>query len=388
METNISNTCFNCDKPYPAVGFFCGGCLTQLKCKSCSFPLEKDNLGCTNCGTPKDVESGNATNLSQNVNTFKLHETATDRIIEATFSDAVGKDFAGILKDTYNAKISNLSNQQYISNSSTEIFDDKTIDAELVEDNLNSSIAREERIIPNNKGSQSVTDYPTLMLISINNLPSNDVEWILVYSLYASNFGEIIYERKDLQEKHVESQRKSPSFLKNLSTNLKSAIRSGYINPLTNGYFLIEKGKLKALEIISRTTGTIPKSKSKKSNETLEVKKSKNRGSKNSLKRVVDLNLYPDKADSLKVFYEKFQCKNDHEKILVFVHYLEEILKVVPITANHIYTCYDDLNLRTPEDLQQTVRSAKSITGWLDGNNSALAVSIKGKNYIKSWNKK
>ncbi|MEN5194575.1 hypothetical protein [Sphingobacterium faecium] len=37
--------------------------------------------------------------LYQNINTFRLHETTTDRTIEATFSDEVAKDLAGTLRD-------------------------------------------------------------------------------------------------------------------------------------------------------------------------------------------------------------------------------------------------------------------------------------------------
>jgi hypothetical protein len=48
---------------------------------------------------PKEVRAETKTGSHQNINTFRLHETATDRTIEATFSDDVAKDLAGTLRD-------------------------------------------------------------------------------------------------------------------------------------------------------------------------------------------------------------------------------------------------------------------------------------------------
>jgi hypothetical protein len=92
MEANQIEVCATCSKSLPINGFFCGGCLTQFKCKSCSSFLEKDYAGCTNCGAPREqkVYTNNASS-GQIANTFRLHETSTDRTIEATFSDTVGK---------------------------------------------------------------------------------------------------------------------------------------------------------------------------------------------------------------------------------------------------------------------------------------------------------
>ena len=239
METTNSNKCFNCEKPYPTVGFYCGGCLTQFKCKSCNAFLEKDNLGCTNCGTRKDSTDVNS-HLSQNLNTFRLHETATDRIIEATFSDTVGKDLAGILRDTYAVRIGNESSNKFVKNTSSEIFEDKIIDAELIDDKLNDSHneykEKVSEIELQNKGIE-VFSPPTLMSIAIKKLPASEVEWLIVYSYYASKGGKEIYQRKDILDKHAESKRKSDSVSKNLSANLNSAIKAGYINPLSEGYY-------------------------------------------------------------------------------------------------------------------------------------------------------
>nr|WP_315219779.1 hypothetical protein [uncultured Flavobacterium sp.] len=391
METNNSNTCFNCEKPYPAVGYFCGGCLTQLKCKSCNFLLEKENLGCTNCGTPIDLKT--STNISQNLNTFRLHETATDRIIEATFSDTVGKDLAGILKDTYTARIGNHSNQKFIGNDSSEIFDDKISEEEFIDHKvLDSYTVPSEKVAEIHNTAPETFIPPSLLSIAIKNLPSSEMEWIIVYSYYASEFGNIIYQRKDILDRHAESKRKSDSVSRNLSANLNASIKAGYVNALNDGYYLVDGGVQKALEIIKRPTGNSPKVRgnntSKKTSDNSDSKTPKNSGGSNksevkSLKRLSDINFSPKDKESLTDFYAKFQIKSDFERILIFVYYLEEILKITSITSSHIYTCYDNLELRIPENLPQTIRNAKSTKGWIDKSDSGITITFKGRNYIK-----
>ncbi len=293
MKTNTANICENCEKPYPQIGYFCGGCLTQFKCKSCDSILEINNLGCTNCGTPKESKNDKSTSESQNVNTFRLHETLSDRTIEATFSDNVGKDLAGVIRDAYSAKLG-VTNNNYgqLDVVSKNHFQDEVIENESINQPIDISSDNIKQAV-----TSTLNEYPTLTLVSMKHLPKTETEWVVVYSFFASNFGTEIFHRNNIIDKHKESKRKHDNYVRDLSSYIKLAVKAGYINPLEDGYFLFEDGINKAKEVISRTTGTIPslKNSQKKTKEeeikgSKESKSSKNNSETKSLKRLAEIN--------------------------------------------------------------------------------------------------
>lgn len=105
----------------------------------------------------------------------------------------------------------------------------------------------------------------------------------------------------------------------------------------------------------------------------------------NKLEKISDLNLSPTGLISLEDYYKQNPVNTHYEKILLFVQYLEEVLKIKGIiTYNHIYTCYDWLSIAFPEALEQTVRDLKHYKGWIEGkNNLGFKTSLKGKNYFR-----
>lgn len=396
METTNSNTCSNCEMPHPSVGYFCGGCLTQFKCKSCDAILEKDYQGCTICGTPKDLKRENQSQpIGNNVNTFRLHETISGRTIEATFSDNVGKDLTGMIKDAYQSKIGNFAgNYVQLDKNSNPSFDEKTIDEKTIE--VEATNYQQPSELEEELPSKTIK-YPTLILLAINKLPKSEIEWVAVYSFYASNYGHDIFTRKDIINMHKESKRKNDFFAGNLSRNINLAVNAGYINPLHDGYAMMEEGSKKVIEIINRTTGHISKMQPKSSKKTkittsnvTKEAKSKNSSSKSKVKNfkiLSDIDFYPNNKQDLKKFYESFESHNDFERILLFTHYLKEILKIDIVTLDHIHTCFDFLELRMPEDLSQTFRSAKSKSSWIEKDDNGIFVTVKGRNKIKFWDR-
>lgn len=200
METNQQTNCYNCSKPLTLTGYFCGGCLTQVRCKSCGSLLEKDDAGCVNCGTPKEVRTETKTGSHQNINTFRLHETAVDRTIVATFSDDVAKDLSGTLRDTAAAgrmraiasSIPPLNDFNGADKETTEFGD-----AEVV--NNGNTLPKTEVIhksVPTDTAKQK--EYPTLKAVAMKNLPGTETEWIMVYAFYASNYGKDTFTRQNL----------------------------------------------------------------------------------------------------------------------------------------------------------------------------------------------
>ncbi|WP_160715360.1 hypothetical protein [Chitinophaga solisilvae] len=389
MENSTAQNCLKCNNTLPSRGYFCGICLSQFKCKSCDSFLEKDSSGCIECGTPKIAQNTSSTQS----NTFKVHETLTERIIEATFSDAVGKDLAAVIRDAYGKKMG-LPNKQLNELPSEEIRTDE------MAENAYEIISEEKRSGDESKSSNqdsklstSSQDFPTLKAVTYKNLPSSETEWIVVYSFYASKYGEEEFTRAQITEKYQESNRKTKERLRDMGVYLKLAVKGGYINPLAGtSYSLLEKGLKKAMEIFSRTSSSAPKvkknsSKSQEGDNSAKADGRKKTSTGGQPKRLPTLDLEPSGKESLKTFSNKFAHKSFNDKNLIFVFYLSEVLGIQNVTIDHIYTCYEFLDLSAPEQFAASLRNTSSVTGHIvtsDKNN--ITVSMKGKNKIRNWN--
>ncbi|RYD83028.1 MAG: zinc ribbon domain-containing protein [Sphingobacteriales bacterium] len=399
MEINQELICSNCSKPLPASGFFCGACLTQFKCKECEYFLEKDYVGCINCGTPKEVRAETNTASAQNVNTFRLHETATDRTIEATFSNDVAKDLAGTLRDAaaagrMKAIASNIPPSSNFNGTNEETAE--FAEAEVL--NNENGIPQTEAIHKpvSTTNTAKPVEYPTLKAVAMKNLPGTETEWIVVYAFYSSNYGQEEFTRQNIIDKYSESNRKNKSRIKSLTAYITAAVKGGYINPLENSFSVLDKGVEKAKEIISRTNSSSPKAKSSSktkigNSETTDLSGNKSKKISNGVKshkRLTGINFYPSGQKSLVDFIKDYKIKNDNEKNLLFTHYLSEVLKITSVTLDHLYTCYDEVNHKIPENMTKSFSNTKTRTGWLETNNSNIEITTKGINKIKFWNKK
>ncbi len=400
METNLQTNCYNCSKPLSQSGYFCGGCLTQVRCKSCGSLLEKDDAGCVNCGTPKEVQIETKTGSHQNINTFRLHETATDRTIEATFSDDVAKDLAETLRDAaaagrMKAIASSFPPPNDFNGTSEETAE--FTEAEVL--NNENGIPKTEAIHkPVQTDTAKQEEYPTLKAVAMKNLPGTETEWIVVYAFYASNYGKDTFTRQNLIEKYEESNRLDNNKKNALSMYIKRAVQGNFINPLADDYSILDNGIEKAKEIISRTSSSSvklnkPKAKKAESEQVSESKGSSTVKRKTSVaafspKRLTEIDFYPSGKKSLVDFIKEFKIKNDNERNLLFTHYLSEVLKIKSVTLDHLYTCYDEVNHKIPENMAKSLGNTKTRTGWLKTSNSNIEITTKGINKIKFWNKK
>jgi hypothetical protein len=236
-----------------------------------------------------------------------------------------------------------------------------------------------------------------LKAVAMKNLPATETEWVVVYAFYSSNYGKDTFTRQNLIEKYEESNRLDSDKKKALSMYMKRAVQGNFINPLADTFSILDNGIEKAKEIISRTKSSSPKSKSssiaKKGNEDTAIENKVVNGKKVSkpsrmLKRLNNINFEPTGKESLRDFFSRYTTTNDKERNLLFVHYLQNVLEIVEISFDHIYSCYDILELRISENLPQTIRNTASKTGWIETNNSILSVTIKGSNQIKAWDRK
>ncbi|WP_157962762.1 zinc ribbon domain-containing protein [Chitinophaga deserti] len=384
-------TCHSCNKTLPNKGFYCGFCLTQFRCKNCNELLIFNAKGCIECGSPV-----NSSKKEAEVNSFRMHETKTERTIEATFSNEVGKDLASILSDATRYKkigsdvtVSELNkltdnNGQNFTNGNTEY---------AIEVEESESKASE---IPTSEKREHVTnnEYPSLKAVTMKNLPASEVEWVVVYAFYASNYGEAEFTRSDITAKYAETNRKTKESVRDLTTYITRTVRQGFLNPFGDQFSLLELGIEKAKEILNRKMGSPPKVK-KSSKQTSNVTEEKQTGTarrggksngKSNLKRINDLDLSPKGKESLASFYQKFQCKNYDEKHLIFVYYLSEVLDIQNITPEHIYTCYEYLDQPSPVQFTQSLRNTSSATGYIiTSDKTNITLAPKGRNKVKTW---
>lgn len=94
MEEQI---CQYCQSPINAKGFFCPNCTHQIRCKECKQTLELNAKACIYCGTNTLEVSGSKFPTTSNINQIEFNETKTTRQLKASFTDAVGENFGGIL---------------------------------------------------------------------------------------------------------------------------------------------------------------------------------------------------------------------------------------------------------------------------------------------------
>lgn len=99
---------------------------------------------------------------------------------------------------------------------------------------------------------------------------------------------------------------------------------------------------------------------------------------------VKDLVLRPDGKQSLKEFYGEKDPQSQNEKLAVFVYYLRLELELEGVTPNHIYTCYDEVGVRSPVDLPAAIRNTAHKKGWIDSSKSeAIDIAERGKDVVK-----
>ncbi|MCK6630643.1 MAG: hypothetical protein L6R45_36435 [Anaerolineae bacterium] len=74
----------------------------------------------------------------------------------------------------------------------------------------------------------------------------------------------------------------------------------------------------------------------------------------------------------------------NEERNLVFLYYLQHILKVKPITLDHVYTCYREAKIRAPLNIENSLRLTAEHRGWIKANqNGSMSVTPEGKLYVE-----
>lgn len=133
-------------------------------------------------------------------------------------------------------------------------------------------------------------------------------------------------------------------------------------------------------EVQSKTKRTI---KSKIAQPPSGIRKSRTAKETHILVKELDLAAKGDKP-SLKDFFARYKTSSNFERNLIFVYYLQNIVKVTPITSNHIFTCYRDVGTRVPGAFNQSLRDTASQKGWIDTSSlDDIKLTTQGINYIE-----
>jgi len=97
-----------------------------------------------------------------------------------------------------------------------------------------------------------------------------------------------------------------------------------------------------------------------------------------------NLNLFREgDKPSLKDFMSGYRAKTDMARNLLFVHYLREIKGLENIGVDEIYTCYKNMGLKIPKDIQQSLLNTAFNKGWLDtASLSNVIITVAGENAV------
>ena len=84
-------------------------------------------------------------------------------------------------------------------------------------------------------------------------------------------------------------------------------------------------------------------------------------------------------------FYNQFDPKNNQEKILIFLKFLIDNLRIESPNTDQVYTCYEAMNERVPKAFAQAFHDASGRRfGYIDYNSSIeIAITTVGNNHFK-----
>jgi hypothetical protein len=174
-------------------------------------------------------------------------------------AEEVKQQFQDIKKQLGGAIFHDSENQQPIENMKTHEPKSKNTDVPSTDD-------------PDS--FENKAKYPHLKDVTNKHLPGPEIEWLIVYAYYASNFRQKrLFTRESLVLKYREANRTTASRIGNLSNNIDTLVKSRWIRRWNDTEFVMEEaGIKKAEEILSRTMpGKQRIVRKRKKNEELRV---------------------------------------------------------------------------------------------------------------------
>jgi hypothetical protein len=100
------------------------------------------------------------------------------------------------------------------------------------------------------------------------------------------------------------------------------------------------------------------------------------------------LNLKGDQnGPSLKDFFKEKSPKTHQEVVTLFTYYLTKYAGIYNIEANHIISCYDEIGLKHPKDVDNLFKEIRLFSGWLDTGDkpNTTRITINGENLVENF---
>lgn len=151
---------------------------------------------------------------------------------------------------------------------------------------------------------------------------------------------------------------------------------------IEQGIFEAEGAERFVREMHKEFEGLLKEARPKKVEKEKSLKGTKK--SKHAFVLVPNINFSPADNFSLHEFHAGRRPRNAFENNTFFVYYIQKVLKMTGITANHIYTCYQHLNISPSNAFRQSLIDTSHKKGYLDTSNMQnIVLTIKGENFIE-----
>jgi hypothetical protein len=220
------------------------------------------------------------------------------------------------------------------------------------------------------------------------NLPSepkmlsfkSENEWLLFYAICGTNNGESFFNEALLREKYLLSNRFTDNRIKNLSNNIKFLLKKGFVQIEDHSmYSLTAKGINHMSQLLNKQIST-------DNNDVKLLNGSKFDSNSSNYKVIESIDFSSTKGLDFHKFLNNFNLNTHSKKILAYVYFLKNELKIEKVSLNHIYTAFVYLNSSVPKSLYQIISDLKNKFNWVDfDSTSNIQISDTGAQMLKEF---
>ncbi len=243
---------------------------------------------------------------------------------------------------------------------------------------------------PQDTTAIDLTDFPVLKEVVKKDIPKSEPEWVLIYCLYASAFGEHPFTEKDIRNKYKETNRDTKIRLNNITNNIRSALNKEYIKMQNDTEYIIkDKGIEYAKQILQGNTSAKSVSrlskKSKPQTNKSDEKESEGKKTKSKSNPVafIDLNLPAGEITAISKFFKEKNPKTQNEEVAVVMKWYKDNKKKNEISLSEINYLLSICS-KVPSALEQVLINMKGAKfRWVaNSDNGNVQLTSIGETYV------